>query len=149
MTTGKCRVKVEIMFLLFQEYVAKVSITMPDNRRTRPFRIENDSGPFNQFAQAPLLPDPINYPSRSHQVIESYTLLFFYGYRKSDEFTGVKVIKSAARDAMPEKLVNWSQRILFAARCRERGPVNIEQPFALTRLSSYQGCHYTVILYIA
>src|SRR5258708_31880156 len=65
-------------------------------------------------------------------------------YWESDEFAGVKVTEATTSDAMPEELVNGSNCILFARHSSKRRLVNVEQPFALTRLGGNQCFHANI-----
>src|SRR5712691_10111396 len=86
MTTGKGRIKIEEVLLIFQENVAIMGIPVPNNGHHLTRRIEYDPGSFDQLTQSWLAFFPnndlpmaiIDRPMIFEQVLESNTIIYIW-----------------------------------------------------------------------
>ena len=62
MATRESRVKIEILLLMFQKHIAKVSVSMPNNGCACSSRVKNEYGSFNQFTEALPLHSAVDHP---------------------------------------------------------------------------------------
>src|SRR5260370_31539814 len=68
-----------------QKHIAKVTVTMANNRHSGPRWIQHDLCSFHQPTQCFLLPNPADNPLALQQFIEKYTCIL--ASRKSDPFS--------------------------------------------------------------
>src|SRR5438874_7862048 len=125
MMTCKSRIEVKIIFLLFQEDVTEVRVTMAGNRHSLARWFEHNRGPFDQLAQCPLILAPVNIPTVFEQFLKRYAcILAMRERRKRNELPLIKAFESSTRQAVPEELMNGSASVFFRCTISQRGCVN-------------------------
>src|SRR5713226_799178 len=150
MTTGKGRIKIEQVLLIFQENVPIMGIPMPNHGHSLTRRVEYKPGSFDQLAQRRPVFLPTNGPSMA--IVDSPTIFeqFLKGYiytwntlwnvlttGQRNTFSFIKAFEAPPCQAMPEKLVYGSMSVLLGCTMSKRLIVDSKQTFTCLLFSRY------------